>query len=50
MVVMCATAEAGREVLRRGGNAVDAGAVMQFMLNVVQPSSTGASPALKEPS
>jgi gamma-glutamyltranspeptidase len=33
--------QAGIEVLKSGGNAADAIAVMQFMLGVVQPQSTG---------
>lgn len=33
--------QAGIEVLKAGGNAADAIAVMQFMLSVVQPQSTG---------
>jgi hypothetical protein len=33
--------QAGIEVLKAGGNAADAIAVMQFMLAVVQPQSTG---------
>lgn len=33
--------EEATEVLKRGGNAVDAGAVTQFILNVIKPSSTG---------
>ena len=33
--------QAGIEVLKSGGNAADAIAVMQFMLGVVQPHSTG---------
>ncbi len=33
--------QAGIEVLKSGGNAADAIAVIQFMLGVVQPQSTG---------
>ena len=33
--------QAGIEILKAGGNAADAIAVMQFMLGVVQPQSTG---------
>ncbi len=33
--------EAGLEVLKKGGNAVDAGAVTQFVLNLTHPSCTG---------
>ena len=34
-------AEAGAVVLENGGNAIDAAAVVQFVLNVVEPTSSG---------